>query len=207
MTALWVMPSIDRAFGDACAAGLAGRALERVDNWPPNRNRGVAASWNLGADRVLAGAADWLVIVSESVRFGPARGLDVEGALEGQLAYFECDRSCTEVADTGAGFCRRGFGWHLIGIHCSLLRKVGRFDEAFWPAWWEENDWMRRLELAGGLDLPLAPRRLADAHLAACEHSTAAGLVGGGWHTTLPLYLAKWGGQPGEERFARPYGR
>ena len=202
----WVLPSIDPEYREACLATLHPSVRERclvLDN--SRTNRGVARSWNLGRDRALNENADWLVLVSESMRFGASGGADWEATLrgaDGAVVEGVCDGSCVEVYETGEGFCRRGYGWHLIAISTATLWLVGRFDEVFWPAWCEDSDFRWRLHLAG---LSIRHVDSIDAHLAACEHSLAAGLVAVTWDDHFRLYEAKWGGRPGAEKFLTPY--
>ena len=83
MSYLVVLPSIDAEYRDACLAGLAPEVLKHVivvDN--RFTNRGVATSWNRGARHVLQHGIDWLVILSESTRFGPRGGRDFVAALK-----------------------------------------------------------------------------------------------------------------------------
>jgi hypothetical protein len=207
VTAAWVIPSIDPAFGKACQESLSPEVRERlcvVDN--TEHNHGVAASWNIGIRHAAAIGADWLVICSESMRFGPAGGKDFEAGLAGLagLVMGRCDQTCTQVIDTGQGFCQNGYGWHLIGLHMGTVERVGLFDEIFYPAWWEDADYKRRMHLAKILEDE--PVDGVDAHLAACEHTLASGALGGvGWWTTMSRYELKWGGLAGEERWIHPY--
>lgn len=98
------------------------------------RNLGVAASWNLGVRAVIKEQLDWLVIASTSFRFGPDGGMEFIAGLNG------CH---------GRPGVHSGFGWHLVAIARSTLETVGEFDEAFWPAYWEETDFGRRMDLLG----------------------------------------------------------
>lgn len=135
--AQWVLPSIDPRYRAACLATLdpqlvADRLLV-VDNTVTNR--GVAASWNAGIDEARRRHAGWLVIASESVRFGHRAGLDVELTLRaagGDVQYVD-------------GL----IGWHLIAFRREVLEAVGYFDENFWPAYMEDTDYLIRLHLAG----------------------------------------------------------
>lgn len=205
MTVQWCMPSIDPVFGRACRASMAPDIQDRlcvVDN-SGGSNLGVSASWNQGIKRTLETGSDWLVIVSESIRFGPRGGHDFENGLTGEWVLAECDRTCQPVIETGAGFCQRGFGWHLAALSAGLIERVGYFDELFHPAWYEDADYTYRMTLTGttrGIVLDGI-----DAHLVACEHSRASGFVTEGYKTTRPLFAAKWGGLPGAERFTHPY--
>lgn len=198
------MPSIDPVFGKACRASMAPDIQDRlhvVDN-SGGSNLGVSASWNQGIDRALESGADWLVIVSESIRFGDRGGHDFENGLTGEWVLAACDQTC-RVDPTGAGFCQGGYGWHLTALSRALIERVGHFDEVYYPAWFEDADYSYRMILTGtthGVRLTGI-----DAHLVACEHSTAAGLVEGTFYTTRPFFDAKWGGPPGHECFTHPY--
>ncbi len=213
MTVQWVLPSIDPFFRAACLDTMADDVRERlclVDN--TIENKGVSLSWNIGIDAAEASGASWLVVLSESIRFGAAGGHDIEAALQEcapALQGMRCDATCTEVYETGQGFCRRGYGWHLIGVHRDLWTRVGRFDPIFWPGGHEDADFYRRIVLAGLLDNPPVIDRL-DAHLIACEHTVADGwLAGVKRANTAALFAAKWGtlGDPRLEPvgYAHPY--
>lgn len=207
MTVQWVMPSVDPEYRLGCLLSMTPDICARtlvVDN--TETNLGVAASWNLGIDEAVTNGADWLVIVSESMRFGETGGADFEGQLTGSWATATCDRTCFWTLNTGAGFCRNGYGFHLFGLAMSTVEQVGRFDEIFYPAWWEDADYYRRMALAGMTGDTWTHLDHIDAHLAACEHSTATGLVEGSWSDTRPAYIRKWGGEQGSERYLRPYG-
>lgn len=204
----WVLPSLDADYRRECVAGMSPAVRERtlqIDNRVVNR--GCAASWNLGRKRALNESADWLVILSESMRFGDAGGQDFEEELyahEGlPMVLGACDGTCTEVYETGQGFCRRGYGWHMAAISRETLQTVGAWDEIFYPIYFEDTDYQRRMQLAGTPGGMIVPG--IDAHLAACEHSVTAGFIAAGWAITLPFYEAKWGGRPGEETYDRPY--
>lgn len=133
---VWVLPSIDPEWRHACLGTLAPEIAERtltVDNTV--RNRGVAGSWNLGRARAINARADWLVLLSESMRFGDPGGRDWETTL----------READPVYDWVDGL----FGWHLIGFRRTLLERVGAFDENFYPAYSEDSDYLIRMHLAG----------------------------------------------------------
>ena len=215
---MYVLPSIDPAFRDQCLATLHPRAqVCVVENY--GINRGVAASWNKGITAAATVRAIWLVLLSESVRFGASGGLDLEERLAQEeratWVVTSCDHSCPEppwdskdpAINNGAGFCRQGFGWHLQPLRMDAVMRVGQFDEHFWPAWYEDLDYWRRMGLAGVRAACNLVERL-DAHLVACEHSVAAGLVAGDNSASRARFLAKWGNPDGgeDEWYSTPYG-
>ncbi len=192
MSALWVVPSIDREWGAACLASLRASAVLRLDNAPPNPNRGVAASWNLGARAARAAGAEYLVLCSEACRFGPAGGLDFEAALDGSAVVLS--------------FCA---GFHLVAVAVEALEMVGEFDENLWPAYGEDRDFLIRLGLAGlpapGYnDLPV-PQVQVDVAEAGVAHSIGAGLAVVSFARMTSYLEAKWGGTGPGEHFLHPF--
>lgn len=191
---VWVMPSIDPEWRLACQATMHPDVADRlivVDN--TTTNRGVAASWNVGWDAVCGpGGADWLVVVSESMRFGPAGGVDFAAALGHEDEWVDST-----------------FGWHLVAFRRSTLKRTGRFDENFWPAYHEDSDYLIRLDRAGYA----SPRenRLphrwveTDAATTGYEHTIRAGLVEVNLAAGRAYFEKKWGTPPPSARFGRPF--
>lgn len=171
-------------------------------------NRGVAASWNIGIDKVLEQNRDWLIICSESVTFGPRGGREFIEALD----YYKNE----DIIEAG-----NGLGWHLIAFNARTLRDVGYFDEMFYPAYYEDNDYSHRYQLIrevgvgypGGRDeyakdfpgKPLWPKVDVDANL----EGTAQGII----KTEIKIdfvdlenkYKQKWGGVSPNEKYSLPY--
>jgi hypothetical protein len=164
-------------------------------------NIGVAASWNVGARRVIEEGRDWLVLCSTSARFGRYGGLDFIGALDAWL----------DAPEIPVGLCCWEMGWHFIAIHRSTLDAAGLFDENFYPGYFEETDYLYRLGLEG-LDSPRENGRpwpfvRCEAEYGAQASSLTSGLVEVQFGALSGYYRLKWGGDPGEERFQHPFNR
>jgi GT2 family glycosyltransferase len=93
-------------------------------------NQGVAGSWNLGI-KSFPYAHRWF-IVSNDVVFEP-------GALE-QLAKARRD----EITLTGDAP-----HWQAFALGDEAVSDIGLFDESLFPAYFEDNDYMRRAEFVG----------------------------------------------------------
>jgi len=93
-------------------------------------NQGVAGSWNLGI-KCFPHANRWF-IVSNDVVFAP-------GVLE-QLAQARRD----EITLTA-----RFPHWHTFALGDEAVSQLGLFDESFFPAYFEDNDYTRRAEFVG----------------------------------------------------------
>jgi GT2 family glycosyltransferase len=107
---------------------------------PMPANLGVAASWNLGI-KSFPYAERWF-IASNDVEFD-------SGALQG-LSEARSD----EITLSGAFPY-----WQAFALGYEAVRRVGLFDEGFFPAYFEDNDYQRRAEHAGvtirKIDVPM----------------------------------------------------
>lgn len=129
---LVVIPSIYPPYTGACVDSLSARIRKStivIDN--TKYNRGVAASWNIVAREVVAKKWDYLVIVSAAMRFN--QGLE---------------DFMTELYDKKPVGLDSQFGWHCIALHRFIFESIGFFDENFYPAYYEDSDFIRRMELA-----------------------------------------------------------
>lgn len=170
----------------------------------PDRNVGCAGAWNtvlrLGFGAL---AADSVILVNGDCAV--ARGTF------GRM-----------LASPARVVCAHGFS--CFRLDPLVWRTVGEFDEAFWPVYWEDTDYRRRLSLAG-----VAVDEWPIEEVARPSHGRAtyaSGITHGksdrggyqGWagdklarfHERLAQnrarYLAKWGGPPGAETFSTPFG-
>ncbi len=164
--------------------------LERVEVLRPRTNEGCAAGWN----RILRAAVsshDEVILSNDDIVLR-RDGIEM---MIGQLR-----------ADHGASVVR-GHGFSLFCLTQQTWRRVGMFDERFWPAYLEDNDYKRRLLLAS---VPLPPKiAAASLHTGSATVKAYRGFerlrfrvsyARNQWH-----YAVKWGGSPGRERRACPF--
>lgn len=163
---------------------------------PRGANRGVASAWNIGRALAIGGNHDFMVTVSEALVWGADGGEFFPGWQHRSAAW------------VGAVH----FGWKLQAHSTRMLADVGEFDENFWPAYFEDTDYLYRMGLRGwpsprenGLTCPYVE---VDASLNGDGDAHAIRLVG--IEVDLPAlelyYARKWGGTQGEETFKRPFG-
>jgi len=193
MKAVVVLPWLDRDLMYATAKSMA------LDpRWEPllvdnsETNLGVASAWNLGAWAMIEREADWLILLSTSVRFNLG-GVDFLDGLEIHKG----------VDMVGGLDC----GWHLHAISQNTMKRVGLFDEQFNPAYYEDNDWLYRYRLDCG-NKPISHRWVPVDHLSLGDaHSMRFN------HVTIDIgaqrskYVTKWGGDPDHETYVTPYGK
>lgn len=162
-------------------------------------NAGVATAWNTGIDYALRRGAEMVTLMSTSCR--------TDGRDLCTIADF-----CIEQPQWQFGF-ESMVGWKCITFGRRTLQSVGEFDEKFWPAYFEDNDYIWRMRVADILPrkpdvsnhqlLPwmptLRPEIVQDAHaLHHCDiEVNFAGLE--------EYYISKWGGKPGEEQWTTPF--
>lgn len=129
-----VMPFIVESFKDDCLAACKLDNLLLVDNTIDNR--GVMRSHNLGVDFMRDQDADWLIVLSAAIRFGPAGGLDLVRMLDTSHARAHV------VNAVGV------YGWHLMAFARETVELAGRWDENFYPYGWDDNDYAIRIHKA-----------------------------------------------------------
>jgi len=137
----------------------------------PGRNWGVARSWNHMLERA---AQQPVVIANDDVVFG--RDTFAEMASAAADALFVS-----------------GDGWCLFAQHPECTRRVGWYDEHFWPAYYEDTDYHMRLHLAG-----IVPVRPLSQPVQHTGWSTTRGLGNPPWlaehlERNRQYFVRKWG--------------
>jgi GT2 family glycosyltransferase len=150
----------------------------------PNRNLGVAAAWNLIARH--AGQAD-LIVSNDDIVFANDT---IQAMLDVAHAH---ERAGIVSPIEGQRFC-------LFYLRRAAYLDVGPFDETFWPAYFEDNDYHRRLTL-NGWESPVAPSGVQHAHSATVKEASAADLElhHARFRANARRYALKHGGMPGQE--------
>lgn len=166
---------------DRCLSCLdVSHELFIVDN--SKENRGVPASWNLILNEAFIHGYDWAFIGSNDCFLAP-------GSLAAAVAV---------LGTEGVGI------WHLHAMNFwaisrETVDRVGWFDENFWPAYHEDQDYHYRMKLAG-----IGRRNVLRA---SAEHLGSQTIAAGyECRNNDEYYRRKWGGDPGQERFLEPFG-
>lgn len=179
-----IIPSVVQGYTDACFASLAPAVQANtsiIDN--SQTNIGVPASWNVGVRYVLDNNIDYLVIVSAAMRF--------QNGLRDLAAKIESEQDAWGI-DTQ-------HGWHCIALSRKVFAAVGLFDETFFPAYYEDTDFIRRMELAG-IHSPVAayPSKLLkidiDATCVEVAHAYKSG-VHVDFLANRAYFIKKWGAE------------
>lgn len=141
--------------------------------------------------------APWWLFVSGDVTFGPDDLAEiVELMADPAPCFVTGDR-----ADDRLLRCAYG------AVNLAVIEVVGLFDEwAFYPAYFEDDDWERRCRLGGvewveyngNIEHERSSTIRSNPQWAARNQETFA--------MNRRSYIAKWGGAPGSEPFVTPYG-
>ena len=165
----------------------------------PGCNLGVAASWNLGIRDAHARNAIPIVLNDDI-----AVAAD---AVANMLAHISngAPLVCCNEGPPGVGQC-----WAMFSQTQEVTRRVGWYDEGFWPAYYEDCDYAQRLKRAN-IPVLLA----SDVFIAYTDGGAGATGRALGTHETRLFalakernrqrYVRKWGGMPGYETVALPF--
>lgn len=185
--------------------GKVEHALKRdvYDVIAPYENIGVAASWNVGIEQAREAGAQFLTICSTSLRFRPGdRG-----------------QGLCRTADIAAENRQWRYGFEsLNGWRCHTLGRktwevVGSFDEGFYPAYFEDSDFIYRMRCAGILEPAGGDRALRkipwigalEADVVATAHAIKNCNIRVDFVELEKYYERKWGGKVGYETYTVPF--
>jgi len=172
----------------------------------------LAATWNRALDFVWTTKADRALVVNNDVRLHKSTYEALHWAMDRTGAWFvsgvgvkEADFDPTiDLAALPRDHGGPDFSCFLISEHC---HKVYRFDENFVPAYFEDNDYHRRMELDGrgekifGIPVPF----LHYGSVTINRTPEAAKAFSPKFERCREYYVKKWGGLPGQETFEVPF--
>lgn len=186
---------VDNSGGlDAVAYGMPS---EKTTIYKPGRNLGVAASWNHAIRTLLpSDDAGHLIMACDD--------MDLYGnTIESLVAAAD--------AHPAVGYFWPQYNAHtMFGVY--LLRRwcfdqVGPFDENFYPAYFEDNDYCYRLKLAGVpiMEVPGCGMNHVGSATIASYSKAELGEHHGRFNACREYYTRKWGGPPHAETFKTPF--
>lgn len=146
-------------------------------------NMGVSRSWNIG----LRANADWTFLVSIACCFP-------NGFSEVLAQMWQANEYCFLTT----------MAWHCNAISRKCVDLVGEFDENFYPAYYEDTDYYRRMNLAG---VPYNGYTPIPAYAITIANSVSAEVnnLNVNYQAQADYYKEKWGGYPGGEKWDIPF--
>lgn len=150
-------------------------------------NIGVAASWNMLCGLIFE-KHPYALILNDDIYLGKRQD-DVQ-------SFFEKKKH-------KAALLRPSIDWCAFVLPKSVFEKVGKFDECFYPAYYEDRSYEYRMKLLG---VPMIKTPFLNPYVYRFGQSMEkspdiqdAGLK------NKELYIQMWGGEPEREKFKIPY--
>lgn len=159
--------------------------------YTPSSNLGVAASWNW----FLKTVTHPMMITNHDIEFDHYDISRFGGA------YFNSESEFFYTSNVS----------HLNMFSCfmptkAVVDKVGLFDEQFFPAYFEDNDYFYRMQLAG-IKLEALQTNITHYPSSTLERYTPEQKEAhhGQFRSNQSYYIAKWGGTPHKEVYRSPF--
>jgi GT2 family glycosyltransferase len=152
----------------------------------PFKNLGVSASWNWCLKKAFENGYTHIAILNDDIVW--------EKTID-QIEQF--------IKDNPAGLYVSGGTWCCFILSYEAFMKFGGFDEGFYPAYFEDNDFCYRCRLA---EIP----RVTDPFFSPEVYRNSMtidkdGSLNTNFDTNKEKFAVKWGGEPGKEKFKVPY--
>ena len=167
--------------------------LQRVNVYSPHKNIGVSASWNFIMHNFCS---DIALLVNDDVTF-------CKNSLKIIRKFIDKDTK-NGIWTTSA---RTANNFSCFAISKKFFEKIGDFDESFYPAYFEDNDYAFRIKLA--------KEEFVYIDDVVCNHDGSSTLKKfdsnqmedhhKSFRKNRDYYMAKWGGMPEYERFTIPF--
>lgn len=152
----------------------------------PENNLGVSGSWNMIMDYAEKVNATHVLMLNDDIFLGKNE-LDIKTILR----LWNPEFLCTEL------------NWCSFILSTNIYTKVGKFDEKFFPAYFEDNDYFRRMLLANvfiTFNAMLNPTIYRNSMTIQKNPE-----LNNNFEKNRQYYISKWGGQPTQETFKTPF--
>jgi len=153
---------------------------------PQQENLGVAKSWNFLLNEIYKDN-EYAMILNDDIYLGFTKQY-----VEGLIEKYQSQVLLTNPID-----------WCVFVLPKSTYEANGKFDEQFYPAYCEDNDYVYRLKLRGQKVFK-TPDLLPKVHRASMTLERDY-TIQTAYHENKERYIEKWGGAPDFELFKKPY--
>ena len=160
-----------------------------------NKNIGVAASWNVLC-KLAFKECDYALVLNDDVYLNVTDedlNLLVDGMRHDSIDFLRCE----ERYDMSA---------FIISKKC--FEVVGPFDDGFTPAYYEDSDYLYRLSLRS-CEIKYHSASILNPQIFRRSSSLLkdGSIIGNSQELNKRLYIQKWGGDVGEEKYLVPFNR
>lgn len=155
----------------------------------PGENYGVAKSWNFLCSKIFQDH-DYALILNDDVYLGSDQ-YQIDGLARGKCVdLLRCETQYHLSAFILSKSCFNDF----------------KFDESFYPAYFEDKDYMYRLQLADRQIEQISilnPQKFINSASISKEGGNPS--INKNFTNLAQFYMKKWGGPPGLERYKLPF--
>lgn len=166
---------------------------ENVSIFKPGNNYGVARSWNWLIQQTKLQHP--ILITNDDVEFS-------ENDIQKFYSGYENGNDFIYTENTSP---LNMYSCFLISPN--IIKKVGWFDENFYPAYYEDNDYAYRMKLAG-IEFNSVATNISHVGSATIKSFSEAeiSMHHNQFRNNTVYYTRKWGGLPGKEVYITPFG-
>lgn len=184
-------------------------------------NVGCAGGWNQGVQFAIDNGFTHMLILNNDTLLGPktvdalynrikqgdkllVSAVDVSGEVMVATDILNPDDIVNNKEASEAP--HPNFSCFMISLE--TIEKVGMFEEGFYPAYFEDNDYHYRLKLAGGSDAGIATTSAVFYHYGSRTQNESGNVPvvpGNKFEENRQFFIKKWGGAPGNEVFTTPF--
>jgi GT2 family glycosyltransferase len=155
-------------------------------HYKPEKNLGVSGSWNMLMDYADKVKGTHVLILNDDIYLGKS-----EEEVNTIIRLWKPEFLCTEL------------NWCSFILSVETFKKVGNFDENFFPAYYEDNDYFRRMLLA---NVPIIMNPMLNPVIYRNSMTIQKSPeLNNGFEKNRQYYISKWGGLPEQETFATPF--
>ena len=158
--------------------------------WQSTQNLGVAASWNYLIGKAIVNDFKYFLILNDDVILQKDEAQIKQILSKGTSEHFY--------------LCRPFYNWSSFILTKKVYEKIGPFDENFKKAYFEDNDYMYRMRLAG-VPIKYVDELNPDIYLN--SQTIEKNPLLGGYVENREYFLQKWGGLPESETFKTPFNK
>lgn len=168
-----------------------------IDDTNPVGGIGIMKAHNMGIDFAREHNADWLIIMSASIRFMEPGGMDFIEQLENNPPNALVVHGSGFWLDEAEGITKRiALGWHLTAFKMDVFNAIGRWDENFTPYGFDDVDLTLRMKKYFGnqYKVEVVP---VDMNHVSTSHSIQLAKVEAPSDPRILYFCKKWGRHPG----------
>lgn len=158
--------------------------------WQSKQNLGVAGSWNYLINKAIINDFKYFLILNDDVIL--------------QKKEHEIRDILKKATNEHFYLCRPYYNWSSFILTRNVYEKVGAFDEGFKKAYFEDNDYMYRMKLAG-VPIKYVDELNPDVYLN--SQTIEKNPLLGGYIDNKEYFIQKWGGLPENETFKTPFNK